>query len=224
MRLLPAFVTSDPIGLPADTNRVLLRLDAGPVPSSINLYELGAQKTDQRRVVDPKQENYERACCSERARGRSLPEVNTNKVFSTRKKERSHCCSNPYVLPRDHDIGQKFVDRGEENGDHEERSDDVCCLPKPGDAWQPLVHVALQTADNRADYERNEKEKSYAKGDRKRTQPIDDERHDHTAVRFRFDVPHIIQCGLQLSEYRGGAHYQSDNSHAHSPKALAESA
>jgi hypothetical protein len=29
MQLLPPFVTSDPIGLPADTNRVLLRLDAG---------------------------------------------------------------------------------------------------------------------------------------------------------------------------------------------------
>src|SRR3954452_23010688 len=190
MRLLPAFVTSDPIGLPADTNRVLLRLDGGPVPSSINLYELGAQKTDQRRVVDPQQENYERASRSERARGRSLPEVNTDKVFSPRKKERSHYRSNPYVLPRDHDIGQKFVDHGEENGDHEERSNDVRCLPKRGEAWQPSVHVVLQTADNRADYERNEKEESDAKGDRKRTQPSDDQGHDRIAVRFRFDVPH----------------------------------
>src|SRR6187200_3778259 len=177
MRPLSAFVISDRIALTADANRMFLRADAWAIAARVNLRELRSQKADQRRVINPEQQNDERTSRSKRARRRSLSKVNTDSVFSAGKKQGRHRRSNPYVSPRDHDVWQKLVDHGKKNRDHEERADNVCRLPNPRDAGQPVVHVVLKPADDRADYERNKKEKSHANRDRKRAQPIDNKRH-----------------------------------------------
>src|SRR5262245_32253799 len=105
MRLLSAFVTSDRIALAADANRMFLRLDAWAVPARINLRELRSQKTDQRRVIDPEQQNDERASRSKRTGRRSSSEINADRIFSQGKKQGRYCRSNPYVSPRNHDVG-----------------------------------------------------------------------------------------------------------------------
>src|SRR5947207_7709032 len=153
MQLLSAFVTSDRIALTADANRMLLRPDAWAIPSRVNLRELRSQKADQRRVIDPEQQDYQRARRSKRARRRSPSEVNTNSVFSSGKKQRGYRRSDPHVLPRDHDVRQKFVDHCKENRDNEERADNVRRLPNPWNTGQPVVHIVLKPTDNRADYQ-----------------------------------------------------------------------
>ena len=84
MRLLSAFVTSDRIALTADANRMFLRPDAWAIPARVNLRELRSQKADQRRVINPEQQDDERTGRSKRARRRSFSEVNTDRVFSCR--------------------------------------------------------------------------------------------------------------------------------------------
>ena len=85
MRPLSAFVTSDRIALTTDANRMVLRPDAWAISARVNLRELGSQKTDQRRVIDPKQQDHERAGRAKRARRRSFSEVNTDCVFPALK-------------------------------------------------------------------------------------------------------------------------------------------
>src|SRR6476660_5243487 len=153
MRPLSAFVTSDRIAFTADANRMFFRLDAWAIAARVNLRELRPQEADQRRVINPEQQDDERTGRSKRTGGRSFSEVNTDSVFSSGKEQRRHRRSNPYVSPRDQDVRQKFVDRGKKNRDHEERGDNVCCLPNPRDAGQPFVHVVLKPTDDRAEYE-----------------------------------------------------------------------
>src|SRR5215467_8065088 len=82
----------------------------------------------------------------------------------------------------------------------------------------------LKATDDRADYERNQEEKSHANGNGKRTQPIEDERHDHTTIRFRLDVPYSIQSRLEFAKNRSRSHDKRDNSDTHRPDTLAKSA
>src|SRR4029077_931340 len=112
MRLLSAFVTSDRIALTADAKRMFLRPNAWAIPARVNLRELRSQKADQRRVIDPEQQDYERTGRSKRTGRRGPSEINPDRVFSSSKEQRRHGRSDPHVLPRDHDVGQKFVNRG----------------------------------------------------------------------------------------------------------------
>src|SRR6476619_2832869 len=121
MRPLSAFVTSDRIALTADANRMFLRPNAWAVPARVNLRELCSQKADQRRVIDPEQQDDERTRSSKRTRRRSPCEVNADSVFSSGKKQRRHRRSDPDVRPRDHHVRQKFVDHGKKNRDNEKR-------------------------------------------------------------------------------------------------------
>src|SRR5215217_6196423 len=182
MRLVSAFVTSDRIALTAKANCMFLRLDTWAIPARVYLRELRAQKANQRRVIDPEQQDYQRTRRSKRIGRCGSSEINTDGVFSCCKKQCCHRRPDPDVFPRDHDVRQKFVDHGKESRDHEERADNVCRLPNPRDAWQPVIHISLKRADDCADYERNEEEKSHTNGDRKRTYSIDNERHDHATI------------------------------------------
>ena len=98
MRLLSAFVTSDRIALTADANRMFLRPDAWAISARVNLRELRSQKADQRRVINPEQQDYERTGRSKRTGRRSLSEINTDRVFSSGKEQRRHRRSDPHVL------------------------------------------------------------------------------------------------------------------------------
>src|SRR4249919_4168322 len=102
MRLLLAFVTSDRIALTADANGVLFRPDAWAIPARVNLSELRSQEADQRRVINPEQQDDERTGRSKRTGRRSFSQVNTDSVFSSGKEQSRHCRSDPHVLPRDH--------------------------------------------------------------------------------------------------------------------------
>src|SRR4029077_15178160 len=102
MRLLSTFVTSDRIALTADANGMLFRPDAWTVPARVNLCELRAQKADQRRVINPEQQDDERTGRSKRTSRRSFSQVNPDSVFASGKEQSRHCRSDPHVLPRDH--------------------------------------------------------------------------------------------------------------------------
>src|SRR5205807_928402 len=54
-----AYLALDRIALTTDADRMFLRLDAWAIPARVNLRELRSQKTDQRRVIDPEQQDYE---------------------------------------------------------------------------------------------------------------------------------------------------------------------
>src|SRR5215813_15631482 len=99
MRLASAFVTSDRIALTADANRMFLRLNARAIAARVNLRELRSQKADQRRIIDPEQQDDERASRSKRTRRRSPSEVNADSVFASGKKPGRHRRSDPNVLP-----------------------------------------------------------------------------------------------------------------------------
>src|SRR6478752_8659509 len=101
MRPLSAFVTSDRIALTTDANRMFLRPDTWAIAARVNLRELRSQKADQRRVINPEQQDDERTGRSKRARRRSFSEVNTDCVFPCAKKQRRHRRTDPHVLPRD---------------------------------------------------------------------------------------------------------------------------
>src|SRR5947207_4082808 len=104
MRLVSAFVTSDRIALATDANRMFLREDAWAIPAGINLRELRSQKADQRRIINPEQQDYERAGRSKRTGRSSLSEINSDRVFSCGKKQGRHRRADPHLLPRDHDV------------------------------------------------------------------------------------------------------------------------
>src|SRR4029450_8440765 len=99
MRLPSAFVTSDRIAPTADANRVFFRADARAISTRVNLRELRAQKADQRRVIDPEQQDYERASRSKRTGHRSSSEINIDQIFSCAEKQRRHRRSDPDVFP-----------------------------------------------------------------------------------------------------------------------------
>src|SRR5439155_2453872 len=99
MQPLSAFVTSDRIALTTDANRMFLREDAWAISARVNLRELRSQKADQCRVIDPEQQDYQRAGGTKRARRRSFSEVNPDRVFSCAKKQRRHRRTDPHVLP-----------------------------------------------------------------------------------------------------------------------------
>src|SRR4051812_25163781 len=99
MRLLSAFVTLDRIGFAADANGMFFGLNARAIPARINLRELRSEKTDQRRVVNPEQQDRQGTGRAKRTARRGPSEINTDSVFSPGKKQRRHGGSDPHVLP-----------------------------------------------------------------------------------------------------------------------------
>src|SRR4051794_5853943 len=99
MELLSAFVTSDPVAFTADANRMFLWLDAWAIPARVNLRELRSQKANQRRVIDPEQQDHQGTGRAKRTARRGPSEINTDSVFSPGKKQRRHGGSDPHVLP-----------------------------------------------------------------------------------------------------------------------------
>jgi len=108
----------NPVALLADALSVSLGVDSRPITSSVNLSKFRSKKADQRRVINPKQQDGQRTGGAERAPQRGLPEVNPDNVFPARKQERRHHRADPHIAPCEPHIGQKSVDHGKKNRDH----------------------------------------------------------------------------------------------------------
>src|SRR4029450_3557934 len=118
--------TLDRVCFTSDANRMPLRPDPRSISPGINLCEFRSKKTDQRRIIDPEQENYEGTSRAERTRCRGPPKVKPNEVLSSGKQDCCHRRSDPYVLPCGPHVGQKFVNHRKKNSDHEKRGDYIC--------------------------------------------------------------------------------------------------
>src|SRR5579884_494061 len=96
----------------------------------VHLRELGAEKENVRRPVNPHHQDDER---SRRAICRSdgaLAEVETEAEFADDEEERSEAGAEPDVAPCRMNVGKKSKDHREQNGDDEKRDEQLNRLPQ----------------------------------------------------------------------------------------------
>src|SRR4029450_13813021 len=100
----------------------MIRNDARAKLAGINLRELGAEKQNTGRIVNPKQHNDYRCGRTVGRTDIASAEIEADEKFAEHKKQRGESGGNPRVTPADADIRQNLEDHGEEHRDNGQRT------------------------------------------------------------------------------------------------------
>ena len=176
----------------------VLGLDAG---------EDRAEQDQERRVVDPEEQDHHGGRGSVRRGELASPEVEADRPFAHREQEGRQDGSRPDVAPGDLDVGKNAVEHREENG-HEDVGDErVRRFEDRGRQIQIALGVVLQRLDRGGEHERDDEDEAQRQDQSERDDPLPQELLDQRA-RLRSHVPHEIEGILELDEHGEGTDHE----------------
>ena len=99
--------------------------------------EFGAQKKDLRRVVDPHQQDDERASRAKSGSDAAAADIQADEELAYREEKRGHCRADPDVVPGDLRARQELIDEGKQSHRDRERRNEVDGLEQQCPPFEP---------------------------------------------------------------------------------------
>src|SRR4029453_2408728 len=141
----------------APEHRAMIRNDARAKLAGINLRELGAEKQNTGRIVNPKQHNDYRCGRTVGRTDTASAEIEADEKFAEHKKQRGDSCANPHVTPADSDIRKNLENHGEEHRDNGQKTKKIQRPPYKYWQRQQPIHVFGESGENSAEQQENQK-------------------------------------------------------------------
>src|SRR6266446_8100840 len=103
-----------------DETGIATRVNPGAEATGVDFGKLGAEEKNCRRIINP-HENQDQRAGGAKARGDAArPEIQTDEELPDREQNRRHGRANPHIFPVDLDIRQHLENECEEHGENNE--------------------------------------------------------------------------------------------------------
>ena len=172
--------------------------------------ELGAEEEDLRRVVDPDEDDDQRAGGAEARGDAALADVQADQELADREQQRGDDRAEPDVVPLHVHARHELVDHREDERRQAEADDEVDDLQQHLPAAERRPPPLAERRDRGAEDERDHQQEGEAEDHAEREQARAQQRPE-AALLARRRAPDAVERVLQLAEHRGRAeHEQGD--------------